>query len=368
MVVQEVFFAPRTLSAAQGPISLPSDLSMVELELFWSVLDSACNVQVDLDVSLLLFNSKGMKFQEITFNHTSNENGSIRHCGDSIGGSSEGDSETISANLKACPTRIHSMIMVATIASGTLRNVKACGYRVLQKYTRGRGFGHKEMIRGTINLENNPENNNETLDKRAALMFRLSRSKLNSDSDSQSQQCWCISSILAGCDGRNADETVPFAQASLRDLIPNIVVRGQELLISRVPEIIQFIQVSEVRRNLRELCLIHSLPFLCLIQPQTLAFLRKNFPHEGYRPNFFVRTLARQLLRETPQLRTKRQGLRLVKLLFDLFLQIDVHGAGIVQWGEFTSFCVEAGMTVSKARVCAPDVEFKFESMEVSEW
>ena len=341
---------------------------MVELELFWSVLDSACNVQVDLDVSLLLFNSKGMKFQEITFNHTSNENGSIRHCGDSIGGSSEGDSETISANLKACPTRIHSMIMVATIASGTLRNVKACGYRVLQKYTRGRGFGHKEMIRGTINLENNPENNNETLDKRAALMFRLSRSKLNSDSDSQSQQCWCISSILAGCDGRNADETVPFAQASLRDLIPNIVVRGQELLISRVPEIIQFIQVSEVRRNLRELYRIHSLPFLCLIQPQTLAFLRKNFPHEGYRPNFFVRTLARQLLRETPQLRTKRQGLRLVKLLFDLFLQIDVHGAGIVQWGEFTSFCVEAGMTVSKARVCAPDVEFKFESMEVSEW
>ena len=103
------------------------------------------------------------------------------------------------------------------------------------------------------------------------------------------------------------------------------------MLISRVTDIIQF------------------------IQPTTLAFLRKNFPHNGYKRNHFVQTLARQLLRETEALRSQRQAQRLVKLLYELFIQIDVHGDCVVQWGEFTSFCVEAGMTKSKVLSCAPD-------------
>jgi len=53
-----------------------------------------------------------------------------------------------------------------------------------------------------------------------------------------------------------------------------------------------------------------------------------------------------------------RQGRRLIKLLFELFVMIDIHGEGVVHWGEFTSFCVEAGMVKRRVLQCAPDTEF----------
>lgn len=39
---------------------------------------------------------------------------------------------------------------------------------------------------------------------------------------------------------------------------------------------------------------------------------------------------------------------QLVKHLVELFEQIDVNGDGSLEWEEFTSFCIEAGMMASQ--------------------
>jgi len=132
------------------------------------------------------------------------------------------------------------------------------------------------------------------------------------------------------------------AQVNLRDLIPNVIVRGQEMPIVKVTDIIAF------------------------IHPVTLAYLRTHFPHDGFTPTPFVETMCRALFMENPELHENRQSTLLVRLLYELFEQIDVHGVHVVSWAEFTSFCVEAGMSSASASAlqCAPDVEYTYKSMD----
>ena len=46
--------------------------------------------------------------------------------------------------------------------------------------------------------------------------------------------------------------------------------------------------------------------------------------------------------------RRQEERVELVSHLIDLFAQIDVNGDGSLEWEEFTSFCIEAGMSASK--------------------
>ena len=138
-----------------------------------------------------------MKFQEITFNSTSNENGSIKHLGDSVGGNSEGDSETISIDLKHVPKRVYAMMMVCTVSTGSFQNVNSCGCRVLQKFSKGRNFGHKEMIRANLDISD-PATNKE----QAAIMFRFFRSQVRKNKP----QTWSVDAVMVPVSAKNADD------------------------------------------------------------------------------------------------------------------------------------------------------------------
>ena len=346
MPIQEVFFTPLTLTSESRPVPLPRNLTNVDLELYWREKANQSDLQADLDVSLLLFNSKGMCYEQITFNHVKSSSGAITHLGDSVGGHEDGDSETISVNLKMLEKRAFAMVLVCTASShGGFRQCGDVGFRVLQKYSKGRFFAHKEMIRGQLDLS---ETTGGALDTQAALMCKIFRTPAYDSSSAES--IWTISHILCPTPtGKNADDCVPFCQQQLRPQIPRVMIRGEELMINSVKDIVQY------------------------IQPHTLAFLRKSFPHNGYRMNIFVTTLLRQLLRETRALCTTSQARHLVKLLHNLFEQIDVNGQGRVHWGDFTSFCVESGMKGGKNNsgasgadeMCAQDLEWGYRSASV---
>lgn len=53
---------------------------------------------------------------------------------------------------------------------------------------------------------------------------------------------------------------------------------------------------------------------------------------------------------------------QLVKSLVDLFKQIDVNGDKSLEWSEFTSYCIEAGMAATAARFQKPDFQFCYDN------
>ena len=60
------------------------------------------------------------------------------------------------------------------------------------------------------------------------------------------------------------------------------------------------------------------------------------------------RSRLRREFRRRQVVQKKRRKSELVVDLCELFAQIDVNGDGTVEWPEFTSFCVEAGMVASR--------------------
>jgi len=57
-----------------------------------------------------------------------------------------------------------------------------------------------------------------------------------------------------------------------------------------------------------------------------------------------LREFVRSFLRHVPPDRYKRDALALTKQLIEIFDVIDVNGDASMEWSEFVSFCIEAGM------------------------
>ena len=57
---------------------------------------------------------------------------------------------------------------------------------------------------------------------------------------------------------------------------------------------------------------------------------------------------VRSFLRHVPPHRYQRDALALTKQLIELFDVIDVNGDAAMEWSEFVSFCIEAGMAAVK--------------------
>ncbi|RLN92666.1 hypothetical protein BBJ28_00014335 [Nothophytophthora sp. Chile5] len=71
-----------------------------------------------------------------------------------------------------------------------------------------------------------------------------------------------------------------------------------------------------------------------------------HFPEEGLRKDEFARLLLFEILRSRPELQRRLGRARdLVGLLFEMFEQIDINGDAVVDWEEFTTFCVALGAT-----------------------
>ncbi|GMF44321.1 unnamed protein product [Phytophthora fragariaefolia] len=77
--------------------------------------------------------------------------------------------------------------------------------------------------------------------------------------------------------------------------------------------------------------------------------IEKHFPDGGLLKVDFARLLLWELMRTRPSLMQHvGRATTLVGLLFEMFEQIDINGDAVVDWEEFTSFCVAIGLVATR--------------------
>lgn len=72
--------------------------------------------------------------------------------------------------------------------------------------------------------------------------------------------------------------------------------------------------------------------------------IERYFPDEGLHKTQFARIILFGLLLARPELRHVGRAAAIVALLFELFEQIDINGDAMVDWEEFTTFCMSVGL------------------------
>ncbi|ETM42597.1 hypothetical protein L914_11783 [Phytophthora nicotianae] len=77
--------------------------------------------------------------------------------------------------------------------------------------------------------------------------------------------------------------------------------------------------------------------------------IERHFPKAGLSKVDFTRLLLWELMRARPSLMQHvGRATALVGLLFEMFEQIDINGDSIVDWDEFTSFCIALGLVATR--------------------
>ncbi|KAE9355157.1 hypothetical protein PR003_g2979 [Phytophthora rubi] len=77
--------------------------------------------------------------------------------------------------------------------------------------------------------------------------------------------------------------------------------------------------------------------------------IETHFPDDGLLKVDFARLLLWELMRTRPSLMQHlNRATALVGLLFEMFEQIDINGDAVVDWEEFTSFCVAIGLVATR--------------------
>lgn len=72
--------------------------------------------------------------------------------------------------------------------------------------------------------------------------------------------------------------------------------------------------------------------------------IERYFPDSGLQKPQFARIILYALLLARPELRHLGRATAIVALLFELFEQIDINGDAVVDWDEFTTFCISLGL------------------------
>lgn len=72
--------------------------------------------------------------------------------------------------------------------------------------------------------------------------------------------------------------------------------------------------------------------------------IEKYFPDKGIGKDDFARNILFAVIQARPELQRIGRASALVALLFEMFEQIDINGDAVVDWEEFTTFCMSLGL------------------------
>lgn len=72
--------------------------------------------------------------------------------------------------------------------------------------------------------------------------------------------------------------------------------------------------------------------------------IEKHFPDKGIEKDDFARIILFAVMQARPELQRVGRASALVALLFEMFEQIDINGDAVVDWEEFTTFCMSLGL------------------------
>lgn len=91
-------------------------LSSVRMGLGWEPAYRGRNV--DLDASVLVFNSRRKELERVMFTHLQAFNGAIQHMGDNLTGRGGGDDEVITVHLQSLPPEVTGLVFTVNSFSG----------------------------------------------------------------------------------------------------------------------------------------------------------------------------------------------------------------------------------------------------------
>ena len=88
-----------------------------------------------------------------------------------------------------------------------------------------------------------------------------------------------------------------------------------------------------------------------------LEFDRESGQEDGLRLEKFISVMFRYI--KFPKDEDEEKKVDLVVQLIDLFNTVDVNGDGVLEWGEFTSYCIEVGMVATRKSIPPLIKEFR---------
>jgi WD40 repeat protein/Ca2+-binding EF-hand superfamily protein len=309
--------------------------------------------QSDLDMTLLLFDAKGRYLEAVSFMTPTSSDGSISHGGDDVMGLKTGDIETIRIKLDDCSERVHAMAVMISSFKGTLKIVKDMTAHVseVRRVVGGpvNAGGERSVRQAAVNVVVDEEywdhhkkmrRIDQNIIKHSAMcMFVIYRGMdeeaiANEDDTLElpphlESKSWYVRGISAPGSGSTISQAIPFAQQELRCIIPSIKVFDKLPPLDQPEDVCQY------------------------LSPKMLSRIKKEFGgHDKHHVNMagmtrtkFVTTLGRILMLAVTELRTPERAARLMALLHGFFEKIDLDFPhGIVNWGDFTNFCVDSGM------------------------
>eukprot|EP00981_Chlorochromonas_danica_P013586 scaffold6531_cov169-Ochromonas_danica.AAC.8 len=138
---------------------------------------------------------------------------------------------------------------------------------------------------------------------------------------------WVVKSLLE-----------PLYVSSIRDKQE----RCTQLVIAQVPALEKF--RPRLFSSIREIC--------AALSSHSLPKLKKKFQRteEGLQLGQFTEVIFKQLFESHPRIAEDSEAPHAVAMLQEMFHQIDYNGDGSTDWDEFTTFCVQTGLTNVKSR------------------
>lgn len=127
-------------------------------------------------------------------------------------------------------------------------------------------------------------------------------------------------------------------QVFLLDIMPDIEIPNRNALIS-VPSICAALSCDE------------------------FLGIESYFPTEGLCKEDFARMLLFELMRARPELMRLARASALVAQLFEMFEQIDINGDAVVDWEEFTTFCISIGLIATGGQKLLGNVSTGFNAV-----
>lgn len=123
---------------------------------------------------------------------------------------------------------------------------------------------------------------------------------------------------------------------AVNTLMDSVVEVGLVHLMDIYPDLKNSATQTSLLSSTEEICAALSSDEFCALETY--------FANGGVKKSDFIRILLRQLLLTRPFLREEKKATEIAKVLSDLFEQIDINEDLLVDWEEFTSFCVMIGM------------------------
>ena len=315
----EVPVNQQVLTAPCADCVLPNALKRIAVVL--SATDAP-----DLDANCVAFDNKGKGLEVLSFARPESKDGCIVHRDRRTGSQVYYQSFTI--DLEKLDSRTFAMTFVASSFHDNLARLTQLRVRLVQRYQRGVDMVEKDVFVYVFPSVKSGPNSKVAAKSSTLVVANLYHNTAN--------KTWTFRTECSFGENAVNDAMVQSARRCLHAGLPAFSLPEETLKISRINDIATY------------------------ITPSTLDILQGLFPPNGYEIEEFVTVMVEVLLEDMPELNNIEQVSRLVGLLRDLFCQIDVHADGLLQWNEFTDYCVEAGLQVLAKVECASDREYEY--------